>query len=263
MVNEERRKDAVTNMKNDRNLFKIADVMHFAPFIHQITYISDTFFLVAVVWYGIRASQTEHHFFETHFFIEIHATDTLTTALFHSLHYNFCKSFNVVVVVVLRQFIRPKICSWFWKHFMGSFAMCESVCVVWKLMCVSDGVFFFEFVFIVSDSNTMEWREAGKKPSNTANETQWTLNTFQERTESKELCRKVRNVCISSSRLNIKETFQRYQNEKKIQKLNKKLQQRDVLVLFVCLVPTPLPCICVCMSTICVFHVRTFLLTVR
>lgn len=30
----------MTNMKNDKNLFKIADVMHFGPFVYQITYIS-------------------------------------------------------------------------------------------------------------------------------------------------------------------------------------------------------------------------------
>lgn len=67
-------------MKNDRNLFKIADVMHFAPFIYQITYISDTFFLVArcllrsgffFLFSSSVHGQSEHRFFETIFlFIE-------------------------------------------------------------------------------------------------------------------------------------------------------------------------------------------------
>lgn len=87
LVHKKNAKERVTNMKNDRNLFKIADVMHFAPFIYQITYISDTFFLVAVVWYVFRACQTEHCFFASSFWLcvlfffslmhQTHAIDTL------------------------------------------------------------------------------------------------------------------------------------------------------------------------------------------
>ena len=96
-----------------------------------------------------------------------------------------------------------------------------AVCIVHafsgKLICVSGG-----FVFIVSDSNTTE-RTQNKKKKEHENRTeseQDPLNTFHELDGFKESpCRKARNVCISASRLNIKEKIVHAAPKKKRKKM--------------------------------------------
>lgn len=134
-----RDEERVTNMKNDRNLFKIADVMHFAAFIYQITYIWDTFLPISLVrsFFSSFFSSLLHSaiwtvFLWATFFLyssnSCYRYAPKCTFPFNALHPFMCRSAAAAAVSVVNgspllllslPFIRPKICSWFWKRFMG------------------------------------------------------------------------------------------------------------------------------------------------